>query len=88
MSKAGWCYEVIEQKGNRVRCSPLELTLSGRYWSREQLVFPTQQLTIITSPVSTNQELHRLRQVVATPVKSSEQAEAGVELIRASVGVN
>ncbi len=65
VSQAGWCYKVINQRGNRVSCSPLDITLRGRPSRREQLVFPTKQLTIITSPQSTREELHRLRKVVA-----------------------
>ena len=88
VSKAGWCYEVMNLQGNRVSCAPLELTLSGRYWDSEQLVFPKNQLTIITSPQSTREELHRVSEVIAAPVKSSERASERVEVVRAGVSVN
>ncbi len=88
VSQAGWCYEVINQRENRVRCSPLDISLRGRYWDSEQLVFPTHQLTIITSPQSTREELHRVSEVIATPVKSSERASERVEIVRAGVSVN
>ena len=88
VSQGGWCYEVINQKGNRVRCSPLDLTLSGRPDRNEQLVFPTRQLTIITSPQSTREELHRVSEVVAAPAHTSERAKVRIEVVRAGVGVN
>ncbi len=83
VSQAGWCYEVINQRENRVSCSPLDISLSGRPKSSEQLVFPTHQLTTITSPQSTREELHRVSEVVAVPAHTSERAEVRVE-----VGVN
>ena len=86
VSQAGWCYEVINQRDNRVRCSPLDITLRGRPSRSEQLVFPTHQLTIITSPQSTREELHRVSEVVAAPAYTSERAK--VEVVRAGVGVN
>ncbi len=88
VSQAGWCYEVINQRENRVRCSPLDISLRGRSKSSEQLVFPTHQLTTITSPQSTREELHRVSEVVAAPVKSSERAKVRVEVVRAGVSVN
>lgn len=88
VSQAGWCYEVMNLQGNRVSCSPLDLTLSGRYWGNEQLVFPKNQLTIITSPQSTREELHRVSEVVAAPAHTSERAKVQVEVVRAGVGVN
>ncbi|MDJ0533368.1 MAG: hypothetical protein QNJ70_12860 [Xenococcaceae cyanobacterium MO_207.B15] len=87
VSQAGSCYEVINQLHNHVRCSRLDISLSGRrYGDREQLIFPTHQLTIISSPQSTREELHRVREVVATPADTSERAK--VEVVRAGVGVN
>ena len=83
VSQAGWCYEVINQRENRVSCSPLDISLSGRPNRSEQLVFPTHQLTTITSPQSTREELHRVSEVVAVPAHTSERAEVRVE-----VGVN
>ncbi len=88
VSKAGWCYEVMNQRGNRVSCAPLDFTLSGRPSGNEQLVFPTHQLTIITSPQSTREELHRVSEVVAAPAHTSERAKVRVEVVRAGVGVN
>ena len=88
VSKAGWCYEVMNQRGNRVSCAPLDFTLSGRPSGNEQLVFPTHQLTIITSPQSTREELHRVSEVVAAPAHTSERAKVPVEVVRAGVGVN
>ncbi|MDJ0746758.1 MAG: hypothetical protein QNJ32_25840 [Xenococcaceae cyanobacterium MO_167.B27] len=88
VSQGGSCYEVINQLHNHVRCSRLDISLSGlSYGDREQLIFPTHQLTIISSPQSTREELHRVREVVATPpADTSERAK--VEVVRASVGVN
>ncbi len=89
VSQAGSCYEVINQQDNRVRCSPLDISLSGRrYGDREQLVFPTHQLTIISSPQSTREELHRVSEVVAAPAHTSERDKVRVEVVRAGVGVN
>ena len=89
VSQAGWCYEVINQRDNHVRCSPLDISLRGCRPSRsEQLVFPTRQLTIITSPQSTLEELHRVSEVVAAPAHTSERAKVRVEVVRAGVGVN
>jgi hypothetical protein len=88
VSQAGCCYEVINQKGNRVSCSPLDLTLRGRPKDREQLVFPTDQLTIITSPHFRREELDRVSEILAAPVKSSEKAEVFYRVVRAGVGVN
>ncbi len=88
VSQAGWCYEVINQRENRVRCSPLDISLRGRPKSSEQFVFPTYQLTTITSPQSTREELHRVSEVVAAPAHTSERAKVRVEVVRAGVGVN
>jgi hypothetical protein len=88
VSQAGCCYQVTNQKGNRVSCSPLDLTLRGRPKDGEQLVFATDQLTIITSPHSRREELHRVSEILAAPVKSSEKAEVFYRVVRAGVGVN
>ncbi len=88
VTQAGSCYEVINQRDNRVRCSPLDISLRGRPQGSEQLVFPTHQLTIIASPKSTQEELHRMKEVVASPAHTSERANVRVEVVRASVGVN
>ena len=88
VSQAGWCYEVMNQKGNRVRCSPLDITLRGRYGGSEQLVFPTHQLTIISSPESTRQETHRVGEVITAPAHTSEPASVQVEVVRAGVRLN
>ncbi len=89
VSQAGSCYEVINQYDKRVSCSPLDISLSGRrYGDREQLVFPTRQLTIIASPQSTQEELHRVREVVTAPAHTSSRAKVRVEVVRTGVGVN
>ena len=89
VSQAGSCYEVINQHDHHVRCSPLDISLSGRRsWDSEQLVFPTRQLTIIASPESTREELQRMREVVAVPVQTSEPAPVQVEVVRAGVQLN
>ena len=88
VSQAGSCYEVINQRNNHVRCAPLDISLSGRYGGREQLVFPTRQLTIISSPQSTREELHRVREGIAASVQTSEPAPVQVEVVRAAVRLN
>jgi hypothetical protein len=88
VSKAGCCYEVINQRENRVRCSPLDITLRGSYWGSEQFVFPAQQLTIITNPLSISQKVHKRLEVIAAPVKSSEKAQVQVEVVQAGVRIN
>ncbi len=84
-SQAGWCYKVINQRGNRVRCSPLDITLRVRPNRSEQLVFPTKQLTIITHTQSTREELHRVREVVTAPVKTSERSQVRAKVVQADV---
>jgi hypothetical protein len=88
VSQGGWCYEVMALQGNRVSCSPLDLTLRGHSKGNKQLVFPAHQLTIITSPHSAREELHRVSEVVAAPAHTSERAEVRVEVVRAGIGVN
>ncbi len=88
VSQAGCCYEVINQKGNRVSCAPIDLTLRGRPKGSQQLVFPTHQLTIITSPRSTREELDRVSEVIAAPVKSHDKTEVLYRVVRAGVGAN
>ena len=87
-SQAGSYYEVINQLKNRVRCSPLDITLHRHPKIGEELVFPTKQLTIISSPKSTKEELQQVKKVVTVPVKSSLTDKASLEVVRASVGVN
>ena len=89
VTQAGSCYEVINQQDNRVRCSPLDISLSGRRCcDSEQLVFPTRQLTIIASPQSTREELHRLREGRAGPARTSQPDQVQVEVVRAGVRLN
>lgn len=89
ISQAGWCYEVINQHDDHVRCSPLDINLRGHPSPSSQLVFPTHQLTIITSPQSTGEELSQVREVASTPVAhTSERDKVRAEIVRASVGVN
>ncbi len=89
VSQAGSCYEVINQRNNRVSCSPLDISLSGRRcWDSEQLVFPRSQLTIISSAESTSQELHRVREVVAVPARTSQPDQVQVEVVQAGVRLN
>ena len=88
VSQAGWCYEVIHQHYNHVRCSPLDISLRGRSWGSEQLVFPTHQLTIISNPPSASQSLNQVQEVIAAPVKSSQPAPVQVEVVQAGVRLN
>ncbi len=88
VTQAGWCYEVINQKGNRVRCSPLDISLRSRYWGSEQFIFPTHQLTIITSPHSASPELNRVREVITAPAHTSEPIPVQVEVVQAGVRLN
>ena len=88
LSQVGWFYEVINQHDDHVRCSPLDISLRGRLFPSEQLVFPTHQLTIITRQ-STREELYQLREITSTPVvHTSERDTVRAEIVRASVGVN
>ena len=88
VTQAGSCYEVINQRENRVRCSPLDINLRGHYRGREQLVFPTRQLTIISSPKSAREELHGAKEVIAAPAHTSKLAPVQVEVVRAGVRLN
>ena len=88
VSQAGSCYEVIDQRNNHVRCAPLDISLSGRYGDREQLVFPTRQLTIIASPASTREGLHRVREGIAVPARTSQPDQVQVEVVQAAVRLN
>ena len=88
VSQAGSCYEVINQRNNHVRCAPLDISLSGCYGGREQLIFPTRQLTLISSPQSTREELHWAREVIAAPAPISESAPREAEIVRAGVQLN
>ena len=88
VTQAGSYYEVINQLKNRVRCSPLDITLQRHPKIGEELVFPTKQLTIISSPQSTKEELQQVKKVVTVPVKSSLIDKDSLEVVRASVGVN
>ena len=85
VSKAGWCYQVMNTTDGRVRCFPLDFTVYSRPWGNEQFVIPADQLTLVTSPVQTSQVKHP-RVVVAAPGKSPEKPRVQVEVVKAGVG--
>ena len=85
ISNAGCCYEVVRTTDDGVSCYPLDLTFYNRRRGIEQFVLTASQLTIITSSYPATPQLPQ--QEVVTAQKISSQ-KAGVQVVKAGVGVN
>ncbi len=81
VSDAGCCYEVVATKDNCVYCYPIDLTFYNQRRGNEHFVFPSQQLTIVTSSYRGTPQIMRpelARQTLSSPPTTAMKVKVGV----------
>ncbi len=81
VSDAGCCYEVVATKDNLVYCYPIDLTFYNQRRGNEHFVFPSQQLTIVTSSYRGTPQIMRpelATQTLSSPPTTAMKVKVGV----------